>query len=96
MQTISKEEFKEKLESGEYELLDVRTLSENQQRNIAGAKLIDIQQPDFEQKINALDKDKKYLLYCASGMRSKSAGMFMDSLGFKEVYDLEGGIFNWE
>ncbi len=94
MQTISTEEFKEKLDTGEYELIDVRTQGEYDQGNLEGSKIIDIQQPDFEEKINALDKDKKYLVHCASGMRSKSACLLMESLGFKDVYELEGGLMN--
>ncbi|MBU1558020.1 rhodanese-like domain-containing protein, partial [Patescibacteria group bacterium] len=43
-----------------------------------------------------LDKNNKFLIYCAGGVRSNSAGRFMDSLGFNEVYELEGGIANWE
>lgn len=95
LKTIPKEEFKQKLDSGEYLLIDVRTEVENLQKNIPESLVIDISQPDFAQKILALDKDKKYLIYCASGNRSSYALSFMEQSGFKEVYELERGIMNW-
>lgn len=95
VKTISREEFKQKLDSGEYILIDVRTESENLQKNIPESMIIDISQPDFAQKILSLDKDKKYLIYCASGNRSSYALSFMEQSGFQEVYELEGGIMNW-
>ena len=95
LEKISREEFKKKLDSGEYILIDVRTEAENLQKNIPESMIIDISQPDFAQKILSLDKDKKYLIYCASGNRSSYALSFMEQSGFKEVYELEGGIMNW-
>jgi rhodanese-related sulfurtransferase len=95
VKTISREEFKQRLDSGEYILIDVRTEAENLLANIPESLILDISQPDFAQKILSLDKDKKYLIYCASGNRSSYALSFMEQSGFKEVYELEGGIMNW-
>jgi rhodanese-related sulfurtransferase len=41
-------------------------------------------------------KDKKIIVYCRSGNRSTSASRFLTSLGFKEVYNLQGGIRKWK
>lgn len=92
---ISKEEFKQKLDSGEYTLIDVRTQGENDEIKIAESLIFDISQSDFPEKIKGLDRNGKYLLYCASGSRSSHALDFMNQLGFPEVYDLEGGIMNF-
>lgn len=43
-----------------------------------------------------LDRDKKYLVYCRSGKRSKSAQEIMKELGFKEVINMTGGFMDWE
>lgn len=41
-------------------------------------------------------KDKKVIVYCRSGNRSASASRFLTSIGFKEVYNLQGGINKWK
>src|SRR4029077_19766095 len=51
-------------------VLDIRTPQEFNQGRIAGAKNIDFLAPDFEQRIETLDKSKSYLVHCASGGRS--------------------------
>ncbi|OGD68700.1 hypothetical protein A3E89_01805 [Candidatus Campbellbacteria bacterium RIFCSPHIGHO2_12_FULL_35_10] len=95
LERISKEEFKKKLDSGEYVLIDVRTQDENNQMKIADSLVCDITRPDFAEKIQSLDKNKKYLIYCMSGNRSSHALGFMGQAGFKEACELEGGIMNW-
>jgi len=50
----------------------------------------------FEQQINELNPDEKYLVYCRSGNRSgQSLGIF-EKLGFENVQELEGGVLAWE
>ena len=93
--SIAAQEFNQKLESGEYILLDIRTEGEYRQGRIADVQNIDIASRDFEEKLNELDKDKKYLIYCFSGSRTQMALRIMQSLGFREVYDLNGGIQVW-
>lgn len=95
IKTISKEDFREKLDSGEFTLLDVRTKNENEMNKIQESDVFDISGSDFLDQIKALDKDKKYLIYCLSGARSNHALGMMEQLGFEEVYDLEGGILRW-
>src|SRR5689334_11790705 len=51
-------------------ILDIRTPEEFKSFHIAGATNIDFQGPNFEQRINSLDKSKSYLVHCASGGRS--------------------------
>jgi rhodanese-related sulfurtransferase len=75
-------------------LLDVRTSAEFLSGNIKGAKNIDFYASDFRDKINSLDKDKEYFLYCRSGARSASACNMMAKSGYK-VYNLDGGIGEW-
>ena len=93
--SISAQEFKQKMESGDYIVLDIRTEMEYQQERIADVQNINIASRDFEEKLNKLDKNKKYLIYCFSGSRTQVALRIMQSLGFREVYDLAGGIQVW-
>ena len=79
-------------------LLDVRTPKEFAQGHIAGAINIDSSDPDFEQKLAALDRGKTYLVYCRTGRRSTQACVALDQLNFPGslLYNLDGGIVAWE
>ncbi len=92
---ISPAEFKEKMESGEYVLVDIRTPEEYQAGHIKGAINIDFYAPDFKEQVSKLDKNKKYLYYCRSGHRSGQAEVLAKAFDFPEVYELDGGINAW-
>jgi rhodanese-related sulfurtransferase len=62
-------------------ILDVRTPGEIAQGKIDGAVEMDIQDAGFTQSLDALDKDKEYLVYCAVGGRSATAMEIMKSKG---------------
>ena len=91
---LSPSEFKEKSEN--YQIVDVRTPSEFNKGFIKGAKNINMRDGNFEEKIISLDKQKPVFIYCRSGHRSGITAKKMVELGFKEVYDLQGGILNWK
>jgi UPF0176 protein len=52
---------------------------------------------DFSEKIKSLDTDreKPHLIYCTGGIRCEKAIFEMEAQGFKNVYQLEGGILNY-
>jgi rhodanese-related sulfurtransferase len=77
-------------------VLDVRTREEYQAGHIPGSVMIDFNSDDFEEKVAKLDKEKTYLVHCASGGRSARACKKMEKLGFKKLYNLEGGMGAWE
>jgi rhodanese-related sulfurtransferase len=78
-------------------ILDVRTEAEFNEGFIANAINIDIHRgQDFVSEIEALDKNKKYYVYCRSGMRSAKACEIMNQLGFENAYNLLGGILEWD
>ncbi|MDZ7935825.1 MAG: rhodanese-like domain-containing protein [Emticicia sp.] len=76
-------------------ILDVRTLAEHKQGGIDGAINIDIMESSFTQKVATLDKDKTYFVFCRSGNRSGSACEMMSKNGFKNLYNLSGGMMHW-
>ncbi len=76
-------------------LLDVRTPSEYDGGHIANATNIDWENESFDENIKNLDKEKPVLIYCLSGGRSADAASHMRTLGFKDVYELNGGIMKW-
>jgi len=79
-----------------FAILDVRTAKEFAENRIKGAKNIDVKAPDFQDNVAKLDKNGIYLLYCRGGVRSVSAMNLMKEWGFKEVYNLAGGLLRWQ
>ena len=77
------------------QLIDVRTPAEFREGHIENATNIDVTGADFETKIQALDKSKPVYVYCRSGHRSNIASKKMEEAGFKQIYDLKGGIKAW-
>lgn len=77
-----------------YTLLDVRQPKEYENSHIAGAKLIPV--GELDRRLDELDPDKPAIVYCAIGGRSRIAAQMLSGKGFKEVYNLSGGIRAWE
>lgn len=95
---LSVKEFQEKiLENGsESVVVDLRTTEEMEEGYISEAIQLDFHDPNFNEKLTALDRDKIYLLYCKSGGRSGRTFTLMEEQGFKKIYDLKGGFKAWE
>jgi len=79
---------------GTYTLLDVRQPSEYAELHIPGAKLIPL--PQLSDSLEELDPVQPTIAYCAAGGRSRVAAQLLQGRGFKEVYNLEGGLAAWE
>jgi rhodanese-related sulfurtransferase len=77
-------------------ILDVRTTGEYQSGHLASSVLIPVQ--DLESRISEMtqDHERAILVYCRSGNRSVAAGDFLIRRGYKNVYNLLGGIGSWE
>lgn len=79
-----------------YVILDVRTAGEFAGAKLPGAVNLDAESSGFEAALAGLDKEKNYFVYCQTGNRSKAATEKMHELGFKHVYEIEGGITAWQ
>ena len=96
MKTISSEEVKARLESGEaLNILDVREPYENTEFNIGGrlvplGKIQTMQLDDIEDW-----KDDEIIIYCRSGNRSGQACLILETIGFTNVKNLTGGMLEW-
>ena len=89
--------FEKLMHSNQYITIDVRTPQEIAQGKILKNALeIDFYAENFPEKLQQLDKTKKYLIYCHSGARSGRTVSAMKNMGFSQVYDLQGGIAHWE
>jgi thioredoxin len=78
------------------QLIDVRTEGEFMEEHLPNAININFNGSDFEAKIKKLDKTKPTFIYCLSGGRSGSAMEIFTKNGFKEVYNMQGGILQWK
>jgi thioredoxin len=95
-QNIDATSFNSKLKQNpKAQLVDVRTAGEFAKGHIQNAKNMDVSGSDFKQKVGALDKNTAVYLYCLSGARSSNAMRTLSSMGFKELYNLSGGMMSW-
>ncbi len=96
VQTIDVNTYSEKLKTTyNPQLLDVRTPEEFSVDQIESAVNINWNGDDFEKKVASYDKSKPIFVYCKVGGRSAKAATKLAELGFKEIYNLEGGIMKW-
>ncbi|MBK7968331.1 MAG: MBL fold metallo-hydrolase [Bacteroidetes bacterium] len=71
-------------------VLDVRFPDEWVPGFVAGAKLIELFK--LEQKVKELDREKNIYIYCAGGYRSMVAASILHRLGFKNLFNISGGM----
>jgi rhodanese-related sulfurtransferase len=77
-------------------ILDVRTTEEYKEGHLAQATNIDYYGSDFKNQVSKLDTSKPVFVYCKAGGRSASSCEILKQLGFKEVYNLQGGLTDWK
>jgi len=76
-------------------LIDVRTEGEHISGHIPNSENINLMSPDFVTKLEFLNKEKPYYVYCASGNRSRTACSQMVRMGFKDVSNVKMGMMGW-
>ena len=74
-------------------MIDVREPFEYENGHIPGSKLIPL--GELSSELHKLNQDSSILLICRSGNRSSQAANLLVEKGFKQVYNLAGGIINW-
>lgn len=90
---LSAEELKAMRDRGEaLELFDVRTPEERAIASIAGARPLD---DEGRRHLEGLDKGAKVVFHCHHGGRSQAAAERYLAQGFRNVYNLRGGIDAW-
>lgn len=76
-------------------VIDCRRAEEFRQGSIPGAVNIDYLAPDFWERIEQLDPDYSYFVYCRTGRRSVRTCTLMQNGGFSRVFHLDGGLNAW-
>ena len=72
--------------------LDVRTMGEWTTAHIEGARLVD---DEVREELDTLDRSTALVFSCHHGVRSRAAAEHAVKLGFRDVFNLEGGIEAW-
>jgi len=91
---ISVQELKRKLEAREpIQLIDVREPFENDIARIDNARLIPL--GELPGRLDELDHESCLVVHCHTGMRSAQAVQLLRGSGFRNVFNLEGGIDRW-
>lgn len=97
--TISKVDktfLKKEVLGKEVQLVDVRTPEEYESGHIDDAINFNIiNNENFLEQIETLDKDEPVYLYCKMGGRSNRAAELMKEKGFTKIYDYSGGYNDW-
>lgn len=97
MQNISVEDLKARMDAGEkLNLIDCREPNEYAEFNI-GATLIPLGRFQSMQVDELEDlKDEEVIIHCRSGNRSGQACLLLDAMGFKNTYNVTGGMLAWQ
>jgi rhodanese-related sulfurtransferase len=94
--TVDAAKFSKAIATPGAQILDVRTAGEFQSGHIANALQANwMDQNEFNNRTQHLDKNKTVYIYCQSGGRSASAQEALMQAGY-QVVNLEGGMSNWK
>jgi monothiol glutaredoxin len=93
VKSLSARDLKAMIDSGEtFELFDVRPEAERSLAKIGRARPLD---EEGKKRLAGLDKGARIVFHCHHGMRSRAAAEEAVSAGYKNVFNLEGGIEAW-
>ena len=92
--TINITEYKQENSKGI--LIDVRKPEEFVEGHLPNAININVLADDFADKMENIKKKETVYLYCKSGIRSTKATKILDTLGYKNIFNLDGGFLAWE
>jgi rhodanese-related sulfurtransferase len=73
-----------------FQVLDVRTPGEYETYHISDSILIPAQ--ELENRYTELNPSRDILVVCERGVRSQKACRFLSEMGFKRLYNLDGGL----
>lgn len=97
---VNAEKFNELLDDNKTITIDMRNHYESEIGHFKGAKLPDVDTfreslPIINKKYDRYKKDKNILMYCTGGIRCEKASAYLMNKGYKNVYQLDGGIIEY-
>lgn len=90
--TLDVSELKERYT--EFQILDAREPEEFNVSHLKNAQLLGYKEMN-EEVLQKLDKNKPVAIYCSIGYRSEKMTEKLLDMGFKDVYNIYGSIFEW-
>ncbi|WP_270578114.1 rhodanese-like domain-containing protein [Caldibacillus thermoamylovorans] len=90
---ITVEQAKKRINDKNIQCIDVRTTGEYKSNHRPQFKNIPLN--ELPNKVNKLDKNKDIIVICQSGMRSAKAAKYLKKQGFKNIYNVMGGMSAW-
>jgi rhodanese-related sulfurtransferase len=94
IRSLSTAELKEKLKQGEHLIIiDVREAEEVAEGMIPGA--VHIPLGEITSRYNEIGRDAEIILVCRSGKRSQKAYEFLQTQGFTNLINMDGGMLQW-
>jgi rhodanese-related sulfurtransferase len=88
-------EFYIRLNSNAHPLvIDTRTWHEFRKERIPGALLAE-SRAQLKEISDTVDRDRAVFIYCEEDYRSSTACEMLIEQGFRNVFDLEGGLIEW-
>jgi adenylyltransferase/sulfurtransferase len=91
--SVAPEEAARRRTAGDAVLLDVREPHEVEICAIEGA--IHIPLREVPSRVSEIPLDRDVIVYCHTGVRSGQATQFLRGVGYRRVWNLEGGIAEW-
>ena len=79
----------------DYIIIDLRSPAKYKQNRLSDALNIDYDNDNFEVKLEKLDRNKVYLIYCSWDAKSNIVSEMMVDLGFAKILKMIGGINAW-
>ena len=98
LKSISPQKWEELLDE-DVQLIDMRNNFEYSLgtfKNAIGLRLKNFTDlKDRSKDLEILDKNKKTAIFCTGGIRCEKTGLYLNKIGFNDVYQLDGGIVNY-
>ena len=92
--SINFNEYLELSKKNKFKLIDVRTNDEFNINRLTKAINIDFYDSIFLRRFKKFNKEDNILLYCRSGRRSLLGAEILVKNGYKNIYDLKGGVIS--
>jgi len=97
---LNAKEFNEMLNDPDVVLVDFRNHYESEVGHFTGAITPDVDTfreslPIINEQLKDLKESKKLMMYCTGGIRCEKASAYFKHQGFKNVFQLEGGIIEY-
>ncbi len=77
-------------------IIDARDIPMFKRGHLPNAIMIDAFNENAKSLLNKLDRNKEYLVYCTTHIRTDILIKIMSEMGFMQVYIMREGILKWE